>query len=151
MSKELFPHFFLPHFFKQNYSRNTHLSIVCEGIKLSSIGRDSFKSLCFDSTFDYFILWLDLIWFTLVPLVKLRRPMFCFRLRAMLHWLETFVLFSIKLFIQWNFGYHCELIATGRLLVFDNWTSMLRLHDSPSKPDLTVHTPAIDFSIWRPH
>lgn len=80
-----------------------------------------------------------------------RRTMFRFRLRAMLHWLETFVLFSIKLFIQWNIGYHRELIATRRWLFFNNWTSMLRLHDSPSKPHLTVHTPPIYFSFWHTH
>jgi len=145
MSKELFPHFFLPHFFKQNYSRNADLSIACEGIKLSSIGRDSFESLFFRTR----LLNCSMTWFD--NNFHSRRTMFCFRLRAMLHGLETFVLFSIKLFVQRNFGYHRELIATGRLLVFNNWTSMLQLHDSPSKPDLTVHTPPIDFSFWRPY
>lgn len=112
MSKELFPHFFLPHFFKQNYSRNADLSIACEGIKLSPIGRDSFESLFFRTR----LLNCSMTWFD--NNFHSRRTMFCFRLRAMLHGLETFVLFSIKLFIQRNFGYHRELIATGRLLVF---------------------------------
>lgn len=144
MSKELFPHFFLPYFFKQNYSRNADLSIACEGIKLSSIGHDSFESLFFTRLLNCSMTWFD-------NDLNSRRTMFRFRLRAMLHWLETFVLFSIELFIQWNIGYHRELIATRRWLFFNNWTSMLRLHDSPSKPHLTVHTPPIYFSFWHTH